>query len=123
MLGTVALLLLSALTALAGIPLILKLVPRNEIYGVRTLHTLSREKTWYKVNRFAGYALVGAAALMVLALTLWANTLLRPFWLQLALFVLLLAVAVGATFAYERHVARDRKQRKLRQPTGRPVSG
>ena len=122
MLGTVALLVLSAFTAIAGIPLILKLVPRNEIYGVRTLHTLSREKTWYAVNRFAGYALVGAAALMVLSLTLWSNTLLRPFWLQLGVFVLLLAVAVGASLVYERRVARARKRRP-RQATGRPVSG
>jgi uncharacterized membrane protein len=108
MLPTVVLLLLCALTAIAGVPLILKLVPPNAIYGVRTEKALSREDVWYEVNRFGGWSLVGAAAGTVLALIIWSGTLLRPFWLQLAVFVLALGVAVGATLWYERRAGQRR---------------
>lgn len=123
MLGTVALLLLSALTAMAGIPLILKLVPPNEIYGVRTQRALSRKETWYEVNRFAGYAMVAVAACMVLALGLWSNTLLRPVWAQFGLFAVLVAVAIGSVLLYERQAGTKRKRKRaatpIKQPAGR----
>ena len=109
MLSTVLILVLCAVTAIAGIPLILKLVPPNEIYGVRTEKALSREEIWYEVNRFGGWALVVAAAVTVLALVLWANTLLRPFWRQLVVFVLPLASAIATTLWYERKIPRRSK--------------
>ena len=112
MLSTVLLLVMCALTAIAGIPLILKLVPRNEIYGVRTEKALSRDEIWYEVNRFGGWALVAAAAVTILALVIWANTLLRPFWRQFTVFLLPLCVAIGATFWYERQLDMHGKRRR-----------
>lgn len=112
MLGTVVLLLLCALTAIAGIPLILKLVPPNDYFGVRTESTLSRKNVWYEVNRFGGWALVAASLGTAFAVMLWANTLLRAFWCQLLFFVLLVAIAVGATLLYERRVVEMRNRRR-----------
>lgn len=112
MLSTILLLVMCALTAIAGIPLILKLVPRNEVYGVRTERALSRDEIWYEVNRFGGWALVAAAAVTVVALVAWANTLLRPVWLQLAVFVLPLTAAIVATLWYERQVDKHGKRRR-----------
>jgi uncharacterized membrane protein len=112
MLSTVLILVMCALTAIAGVPLILKLVPPNELFGVLTEKALSREEIWYEVNRFGGWALVAAAAVTVLALIIWANTLLRPFWLQIVVFLLPLAVAIGATLWYERQVDKHGKRRR-----------
>jgi uncharacterized membrane protein len=37
-----------------GIPLALKLVPPNPVYGVRTSKTFSNREVWYAANRSAG---------------------------------------------------------------------
>jgi hypothetical protein len=104
MLATVVLLLLCALTAIAGVPLILRLIPPNDIYGISTDRTRSRAHVWYEVNRFAGWTLVIAAALTALALMIWTGTLLRPFWRQCLMYLFLVGLAVGASFWYEREV-------------------
>ncbi|HZZ90922.1 MAG TPA: SdpI family protein [Usitatibacter sp.] len=104
MLATVVLLLLCALTAIAGVPLILRLIPPNDYYGISTDRTRSRAHIWYEVNRIAGWSLVIAAALTGLALMIWTGTLLRPFWRQLLTYVFLVGVAVGTSFWYEREV-------------------
>jgi hypothetical protein len=116
MLVTVVLLLLCALTAIAGVPLILKLVPPNEIYGLHTEKTLSRSEIWFEVNRFAGWALVAAAALTALAVMIYSGTLLRPFWRQFLVFLVMVGGAVGTSFWYERHFEQYRKRRKRRAP-------
>ena len=121
MLGTVALLLLSALMALAGIPLIVKLVPPNEVFGVRTQRTLSHKHLWYEVNRFAGYAMVAVAVCMLLALTLWSNTLLRPVWLQFAVFALLVALAIGGIVLFERQAGTRKKRKRAIAEAKRPA--
>ena len=53
-----------------GVPLIFRLVPRNWIYGTRSLRTLfGTEETWYRQNVITGVAmvLVGIVWLGVLA--------------------------------------------------------
>jgi len=119
MLSTVILLLLCLLTAVAGVPLILRLIPPNDHYGVVTERARSRAELWYEVNRFAGWAAVAVAAIMVLALLIWSGTLLRPFWRQLATFIVLLGIGVGASLWYEREVTVFGR-RWL--PTGKPKS-
>lgn len=52
------------ITALA-VPLALKLVPPNRIYGIRTAQTLSNKDVWFSVNRVAGFALIIAAGAAV----------------------------------------------------------
>jgi uncharacterized membrane protein len=104
MLTTVVLLLACALIAVAGVPLILKLIPPNDIYGLRTERAMSRAEIWYEANRFAGWALVAAAAFTALLLMLWSGTLLKGFWRQLFALLLPLAAAVGAALWYERRL-------------------
>jgi uncharacterized membrane protein len=102
MLSTVAFLIACALIAVASIPLMLKLVPPNPIYGVRTRKTLEDAEVWYNVNVFGGRALLAASIFSALLLMMYTGTFLRPFWAQLIAFALPLVIAVGATLAYER---------------------
>jgi uncharacterized membrane protein len=115
MLSTILLLVLCALTAIAGAPLIFKLIPPNELFGMRTERALAREDFWYELNWFAGWALVIAAGLTALALMIWTGTLLRPFWRQVLTYVVLVGIAVGATFWYERELARNGVRPKRRR--------
>jgi uncharacterized membrane protein len=46
----------------AGIPLWLRRVPRNALYGVRFASTLSDDQIWYEINARCGRDLVGIGA-------------------------------------------------------------
>jgi len=46
----------------AGIPLWLRRVPRNALYGVRFASTLSDDRIWYEINARCGRDLVGIGA-------------------------------------------------------------
>jgi hypothetical protein len=52
-----------------GIPLIFRLVPRNLLWGHRTLRTLRDEEHWYRQNVITGVVatLIGIVWLIVLA--------------------------------------------------------
>ena len=52
----------AALIAALAVPLVLKRVPPNRIYGVRTSKTLSDREIWFRVNRVAGLALIMAVS-------------------------------------------------------------
>jgi uncharacterized membrane protein len=127
MLGTVVLLLICALTAITGLALILKLVPPNDIFGVRTERALAREDHWYEVNWFAGCALVAAAGVTALTVMIYSSTLLRSFWLQLLAFLVIAGIAVGASLWYERQVTlhgvrwSPQKKKRSRRRHGRPA--
>lgn len=53
-----------------AIPVILKKVPRNWLYGFRTPKTLASDRVWYEANRIAGWGLltVGVVTLIVVGL-------------------------------------------------------
>ena len=61
--------LLPAMLILLGIPLILRIVPPNYIYGFRIPKTLSDDGVWYAANYVAGWDLVlaGVAQFVVLS--------------------------------------------------------
>ncbi len=48
----------SIILFILSIPLILNLIPPQKWIGIRTSKTLSDETVWYRVNRFAGWALL-----------------------------------------------------------------
>jgi len=48
----------SIILLILSIPLILNVIPPQKWIGVRTSKTLSDGPTWYRVNRFAGWALL-----------------------------------------------------------------
>jgi hypothetical protein len=49
----------------ASVPLILRMVPRNNLYGVRTRKALVSDRSWYEINAFGGKLLLVFGALMV----------------------------------------------------------
>jgi hypothetical protein len=126
MLGTIVLLVLCALTGIAGIPLILKLIPEDIIRGTRIARALSRPEDWYEVQRFAGWALVAAAGATVLALTLWSGTLLRPFWRQAFVYLAFVSVAACATLWHHRRISQGAgvsAAARLKPASTRPAAG
>lgn len=52
---------------LVCIPLILGMIPRNGIYGVRTRAAMASDAAWYAVNRSGGIVLIGASAVWLVA--------------------------------------------------------
>ena len=61
--------LLALITIAISIPLVLRKVPPNVIYGVRTRKTLSDPRIWYEANYRGGMALIVAG---IVALVCWA---------------------------------------------------
>jgi uncharacterized membrane protein len=104
MFTTVFLLIACALVAVAAVPLLLKLVPQNPIYGFPTERALDDSAVWFAVNRFLGRALLIAVGVTALALMFYSGTWLKATWAQFAAFLVPLAVAIGATFAFERRL-------------------
>lgn len=104
MLTTIFLLILLAVVGLAGIPLMLGIVPQNPYYGWPTRSSSSKPELWREVNMFLGRAAVIAAALAALLLMGYNGTWLKSGIAQLLLVVFALGAAAGATFWYVRKV-------------------
>jgi uncharacterized membrane protein len=88
----------AALVGALSVPLALKLVPPNRIYGVRTPQTLASREVWFRVNRVAGFALivaVGMAMCVYLAEPEWASG--RSFLGVLALIVPVVPQPIGGS--------------------------
>ena len=49
-----------------SIPLILNLIPPQTWIGIRTSKTLSDDVVWYRVNRFAGWALLISSVIYII---------------------------------------------------------
>lgn len=89
-----------------AIPLILRRIPRNLLYGFRTPRTLSSDRVWYPANAYAGRRMAevgcaGALAAVVLS-PLAAINLGLYFTLWGAATVIPLLVNVVRCFAYLR---------------------
>ena len=91
----------AAILFIISIPLALGLISRNRLYGFRTQRTLSDDATWFRVNRFAGLAVMMATVMYV------AITASKPYdgdfriWLvHLAAFAAPLAAALMIAAAY-----------------------
>jgi uncharacterized membrane protein len=52
----------SALLAVIAVPLALRLVPRNAVYGFRTRATLADDELWFSANAYFGRKLIVATA-------------------------------------------------------------
>lgn len=91
-----------ALIAAFSVPLILRRVPPNELYGLRTPRTKSNPAVWYPANVFAGWAMTIAAAIstmLVFALP-WDAEL----WLLPVIVLVPALTAVGAAYLYLRRL-------------------
>lgn len=98
----------TALIAAFSIPLVLKLVPPNRIYGVRTTHTLASPEVWFRVNRFAGLALVAASGLATGAYLVEPELTSGRSFLGMLVLVIPVVLALAVTAVY----ARDLERRK-----------
>ena len=70
-------------TALIALPLALRKIPRNRLYGVRTRRTLADDRVWYETNAYGGRCLIVASAVtiamvVILGLTPLPRDLLVP---------------------------------------------
>lgn len=84
--------------ALISVPLVLRVVPPNGLYGFRTSLTRSSPAIWYPANAFLGWALLIAAAVSVVVLVRLSTP--RARWVMWAIFVGPILGAVAASFVY-----------------------
>jgi uncharacterized membrane protein len=95
----------AAVIAVVSIPLILKVVPPNHLYGFRTPSTLSNRALWYRANVFAGWALL-IAAVASIALNVGIDRGVLPAVASgVVVFVLPLLIAVIACFIYLQRIS------------------
>ena len=92
-----------------ALPLVLGIVPPNRLYGFRTKKTLSDAEVWYRVNRFAGIAIMLASIAYALAATTWpydraAADNFSVWLVHLAAFAGPLVVALIASASYARRL-------------------
>ena len=95
----------SALIALLGVPLVLRRVKPNRIYGLATQRTLADPVAWYQVNAFVGWALIASSAATALGIFLMPRAHRGSAGLLLAVFLVPLVLAFVATVAYLRRPA------------------
>jgi hypothetical protein len=81
-----------------SVPLILRAVPPNGVYGFRVSATQSSPAIWYPANAFMGWALLVAAVISAVLLAILPATVKR--WLLLATFLVPVLGAIAASFVY-----------------------
>ncbi len=104
--GLVTVLACAAVLAGLALPMVLKKVPRNLVYGYRTRLTLSDDHVWYEANAYFGRGLLLACLASVsgiLVLCRLPGLTPRAFIdLTVAVLVAPLAAAVLATWRFTR---------------------
>jgi len=106
-----------------GIPLWLRRIPRNALYGVRFASTLSDDRIWYEINARCGRALVGIGVGYLALLTgalLLGHSWIMPLRLLGPTFVLIVALIVN-TIVLNRAAARLVTASDLAGQSGRPI--
>lgn len=89
---------LCVVLVIISIPLILRVVPPNGLYGFRTASTQSSSAIWYPANAFMGWALLVAAVVSAILLMILPATVKR--WLLWATFLVPVCGALVASFVY-----------------------
>jgi uncharacterized membrane protein len=64
----------AVVTGLIALPLALRKVPRNRLYGVRTRRTLADDRVWYETNAYGGRCLMVASAVTIVAVLILSVT-------------------------------------------------
>lgn len=60
----------AAITALIALPLALRKIPRNRLYGIRTRRTLADDRVWYETNAYGGRCLIVASGVTIATLVI-----------------------------------------------------
>ena len=92
MLSVVFFLVGYAVIGLIAVPLAMRLIPPNPVYGVRTRRTVENPALWYTVNAVGGQLLLVACGLGAIILMMYQGTWLRSFWVQLIFFVIFIEI-------------------------------
>ena len=87
-----------AVLAMISMPLILRIVPPNGVYGFRTGATQSNPEIWYRTNAFMGWALLLAGVISAAGLLAFPAGAKR--WLLWLTFLLPLLGALVSSFVY-----------------------
>lgn len=100
-------LLTGVLFIVIALPMILGRVPRNGLYGFRTPKTMGSDAIWYPANRYAGWQMLGAGVVTVVAsaiLMSFTRTMTpdQRAWAGLNAMVIPLIVAVIRSMLYLR---------------------
>ena len=101
--GVITILGCDVVLAAIAIPLMLRKVPRNIVYGFRTPSTLADDRIWYEANAHFGSRLVLASVVSALAiLALWRAGLSARAFLNGSIAALVVPgfVATVATFRF-----------------------
>ena len=95
--------LANALFAFAAVPLVMARVAPNRFYGFRTPRTLADRGLWYRVNGFAGRALLAAAAVgLAIVAELPDASFAAPSPTAIVAMLLPIVAAIAASFIYLR---------------------
>jgi uncharacterized membrane protein len=86
------------LVSIVSMPLFLRLVGINSVYGLRTSNTLSSPEAWYQANAFMGWALLFGAVLSAGLLSFAPGA--SRLWQSVVYFVAPIVLAMGASIAY-----------------------
>ncbi len=98
--GLITILACNVLFVFIAIPLILRKVPRNIVYGFRTRATLSDDHVWYEANAYFGRGLVIASVITAIAaLIFYYMHGISPGFFLKASIVVLVAPPLVATLA------------------------
>jgi uncharacterized membrane protein len=92
----------SAVLGVLALPLLLRWIPPNRFYGMRTATTLSRRDIWYSANAFAGAALLIASLVSMIVFTLVPGRWLATAWTANSVLLVPLATAVIASYVHLR---------------------
>ncbi|QNP40194.1 SdpI family protein [Lysobacter solisilvae (ex Woo and Kim 2020)] len=83
-----------------GVLLILKAIPPNRWFGLRTTRTLADPAVWYRAHRAYGWLFL-AIGLVAATLGLWPTTPVHPAWGLVGVLVL----ASATILVYRRYAA------------------
>jgi uncharacterized membrane protein len=97
------LLIACVLTAATSVPLALRLIPPNPVYGFKTRFTRSDPRIWYDANAFVG-RLMTVASIASAAILLWSPLPLGEGWLPAAIVCGPVLLVTLAGFVYLRHL-------------------
>ena len=96
----------AAVTALIALPLALRQIPRNRLYGVRTRRTLADDRVWYETNAYGGRCLIVASAVTIVLVPVLGLTSLPPDLLLLAGVAVLVVPSLVAAILAVRYAGR-----------------
>ena len=98
---------LGPILVLLSIPLILRWIPRNRLYGLRIASTLANDSVWYDVNALHGRHLFMLGAVMVFLEFVLPSTL--RLWVLRTIAIVGLATIVIADWRTANRLRRERE--------------